>query len=79
MGHHSLILITPRQILDVLLDQQVGLNIHDDTNISALIFLCPLLSTSLLPGNIALRSVRLVCNSTGILVVFDESSGSTAI
>lgn len=79
MGHHSLILITPRQILDVLLDQQVGLNIHDDTNISALIFLFPLLSTSLLPGNIALRSVRLVCNSTGILVVFDESSGSTAI
>lgn len=38
-GHHSLILITARQVLDVLLDQQVGLNIGEDTNRSALVVL----------------------------------------
>lgn len=31
-GCHSLILITARQILNVLLDQQVGLDTHEDTN-----------------------------------------------
>lgn len=71
-GHHSLILITARQILDVLLDQQVGLDTGEHTNISArlLLPLCvPLYSLLSRTGSSPLG----VPLGAGSLVVLDKS------